>query len=142
MAVRPFHLLLVEDNPAHARLAQMAITSGPIPAVVEHVPDGEQALAYLRREPPHENRPRVDLVLLDLKAPKIDGVELLKRMKADPQLRAIPVVVLSSTISRAETENAYQNFANSFLTKPLDFDEFQRMINDLLLYWGTWNEPA
>lgn len=135
-----FHLLLVEDNPAHAKLATMAIQHAHLPASADRVTDGEQALAYLYRQPPYEQHQDVNLILLDLKAPKIDGIEVLKRIKADEQLRTIPVVVLSSSMSQSEALAAYRNHANSFLTKPLDFDEFQRMINDLVNYWSTWNQ--
>jgi len=137
---RAFHLLLVEDNAAHAKLAMMAIRSGTVPVTVDWVADGEQALAYLHRHPPHEKHPEVDLILLDLKAPRVDGFETLRQIKADPELRAIPVVVLSASLNKADMEEAYRNYANSYLVKPLDFDEFQHMISDLVTYWGTWNQ--
>jgi CheY-like chemotaxis protein len=69
-------------------------------------------------------------------------LEVLRRVKADASLRTIPVVILSASMSKAEAAEAYRNHANSFLIKPLDFDEFQRMVNDLLVYWGTWNQPG
>jgi CheY-like chemotaxis protein len=140
--MRSFHLLLVEDNSAHAKLATMAIRGGPVPTTVKQVSDGEQALAYLTRQPPHQNRPDINLVLLDLKTPKVDGIDVLRQIKRTPDLRSIPVVVLSSALSESEAERAYRHHANSYLVKPLSFDEFQRMMNDLLVYWGTWNEPA
>ncbi|GMU22394.1 MAG: hypothetical protein AMXMBFR13_24800 [Phycisphaerae bacterium] len=142
MVSKPFHLLLVEDNPAHAKLATMAITHSPVPATVDRVADGEQALAYLRGTEPYRDRPTPNLVLLDLKAPRMDGIEVLQQIKADERLRSIPVVILSSTLSRAEAERAYQNYANSFLTKPMDYEEFQRMMTDLLTYWGAWNQAT
>ena len=142
MAVRPFHLLLVEDNSAHAKLATMAIRSGPIPATVERVVDGEQALAYLERQTPHQSRPEVDLILLDLMVPGMDGIEVLRRIKATPGLRFIPVVILSASLNPAQAEQAYRHRASSYLLKPLDYDEFQQMINDLLVYWGKWNQPV
>jgi len=140
MVVRPFHLLLVEDNGAHAKLATMAIRGAPIPATVDRVIDGEEALAYLTRQPPHQARPDVDLILLDLMAPRMDGLELLRRIKATQELQSIPVVILSSSVSAAQAEQAYRCQANSLLVKPLEFDEFQRMMNDLLIYWGQWNQ--
>lgn len=138
---RVIHLLLVEDNSAHAKLATLAIESGTVPATVDWVTDGEQAFAYLRRDPPYEKRPDVDLILLDLRSPRMDGIEALRRIKADLDLRSIPVIILSSSLSRAEVEEAYRHHANSYLVKPLNFDEFQRMIRDLLVYWGVWNQP-
>lgn len=142
MAHRPFHLLLVEDNAAHAKLAAMAIANAPTPASVDRVPDGEQALAYLAGRAPFEDRLRPDLILLDLRAPKVNGIELLKVVKSDAGLRSIPVVVLSSAVSPADAQNAYHHHANSFLTKPLDYEEYQRMMSDLLRYWATWNQPV
>jgi len=142
MAGRPFHLLLVEDNSAHAKLAAMAIRSGPIPATVERASDGHQALAYLNRQPPHEARPNVDLVLLDLMVPGLDGIEVLRRIKTTQDLRYIPVVILSASLNPAQAELAYRHRASSYLVKPLNFDEFQQMINDLLVYWGKWNQPV
>ncbi len=138
---KPLHLLLVEDNAAHAKLATLAIQDGSVDVTVDRVVDGEQALAYLHRQAPYENHPDVDLVLLDLRAPRMDGTEVLRRVKSNPELRSIPVIVLSSTLSREEIEAAYRNYANSFLIKPLDFSQFQQMMKDLLTYWGTWNQP-
>jgi CheY-like chemotaxis protein len=142
MAVRPFHLLLVEDNDAHAKLATMAIRSSPIPATVERAADGRQALGYLTREPPHQARPEVNLILLDLVVPRMDGIEVLRRIKAVRELRFIPVVILSASLNPAQAEQAYRHRASSYLVKPLDYDEFQRMMNDLMVYWGKWNQPV
>lgn len=142
MSLRSFHVLLVEDNAAHAKLATVAIERAPIATTVDRVSDGEEALAYLYRQAPFAEHVDVNLVLLDLKAPKVDGIEVLKRLKADPAMRTIPVVVLSSSMSRVEAEEAYHTHANSFLTKPVEYDEFQQMMDDLLVYWGRWNQPA
>lgn len=142
MLERPFHLLLVEDNSAHAKLAAMAIRSGPIPATVERVSDGHQAVAYLNCQPPYEARPRVDLVLLDLAVPGMDGVEVLRRMKAAQNLCYVPVIILSASWNPAQAELAYRHRASSYLVKPLDYDDFQRMMHDLLVYWGKWNQPV
>lgn len=140
MAVRPFHLLLVEDNAAHARLATMAIRGASLPATVDRVTDGEEALAYLTRQPPHQDRAEVDLILLDLMAPRMDGIELLQRIRARQELQFVPVVILSSSVSDAQAEQAYRCGANSFLVKPLEFEAFQQMMNDVLVYWGRWNQ--
>src|SRR5690606_31799947 len=121
-------------------LALLAIHNGPIAASADRVEDGEQALAYLYRQPPYHDHRNVDLILLDLKAARIDGVEVLRRIKADPELRALPVVVLSATLSQEDIDAAYRHHANSFLVKPLDFNEFQCMVNDLLTYWSQWNQ--
>jgi CheY-like chemotaxis protein len=142
MLGRPFHLLLVEDNSAHAKLAALAIRNGPIPATVDRVSDGLQAMAYLKRQPPHEARSKVDLVLLDLSVPGMDGMEVLRRMKTAQDLRHIPVIILSAGVNPAQAAAAYRHRANSYLVKPMDYDQFQKMINDVLVYWGRWNQPV
>lgn len=142
MASRPFHVLLVEDNDAHARLATLAMERSPVDVSVDRVADGAEALAYLQYQPPHETHPPVNLVLLDLNAPRLSGIEVLRQAKTDPRLRAIPIVVLSASMSRTEAEEAYLNYANSYLVKPVDYNDFQAMVNDLLLYWATWNQGA
>ena len=105
MAVRPLHLLLGEDNSAHARLATMAIRGASLPATVDRVIDGEEALAYLTRQPPHEARADVDLILLDLKAPRMDGIELLQRIRATQELQSVPVIILSSSVSESQSSS-------------------------------------
>jgi CheY-like chemotaxis protein len=135
-------VLLVEDNESHADLI-MHIFKGVDEAVTVHwVEDGEQALTYLFHngvDDPEENSQRPDLVLLDLRMPKIDGHEVLQGMKQSEQLRDIPVVVFTTSESERDMMLAYENHANSYLVKTLDFKKFSKMIADLASYWLVLN---
>ena len=141
MSSRPTRFLLVEDDDAHAELVRMAIAENQISNPVDRVSDGEAALAYVRREGSYANRLPPDIILLDLKLPKIDGHEVLNQLKADEKLRAIPVVVLTTSAAETDKAKAYYRHANSYLVKPVDFGKFHQMIKDLKLYWCVWNEP-
>jgi CheY-like chemotaxis protein len=133
-------ILLVEDDDAHAELERIALESGDHPARVERVADGDEALDYLRRAGTYADKPRPDLILLDLNMPRVDGHEVLTEIKADDELRTIPVVVLTTSASIFDKSKAYQHHANSYVVKPFDFRSFRRMLNDLRTYWSTWNE--
>ena len=128
----PIEILLVEDNPADARLTMEALKDHRILNNVHHVQDGEEGLAFLRREPPHEHAPRPDLVLLDLNLPRLEGHGVLEEMKKDVDLREIPVVILT-TSEEAQDEL----HASSYVTKPVDFEAFMSVIQDLGIYWFT-----
>ena len=142
MNARLVHFLLVEDDDDHAELIQMTLAESRIGNTFDRVSDGEEALAYLRREGAYTDKRQPDVVLLDLKLPKVDGHEVLAQIKSDESLRRISVVVLTTSQSEADRAKAYYNHANSYLTKPVDFGRFQQMIKDLKLYWGVWNQPA
>lgn len=132
----PFHILLVEDDPADAGLAKRAIREGRILCDVHHAVDGEEALAYLRREGArnaHARRP--DLILLDLNMPRLDGRGVLAAIKQDPDLRNIPVVVLTTSDVQQDIEAIYRLGANSFITKPLDLQDFFAVVSGLETYW-------
>ena len=141
MSAKPICFLLVEDDDSHAELVQMALTDNQVSNRVDRVSDGAQALAYLRREGDYADCPQPDVILLDLKLPKVDGHEVLAQLKADEKLRAIPVVVLTTSAAEADKAKAYYNHANSYLVKPVDFEKFHEMIKDRKLYWSVWNEP-
>ncbi len=119
----------------------MALAQNRVANTVDRVADGEQALAYLRREGSFREAPRPDIILLDLKLPGIDGHEVLAVLKKDPSLCCIPVVVLTTSAAEADRARAYYNHANSYLTKPVDFEKFNQMVQDLKLYWCVWNQP-
>ncbi len=138
---KPVHFLLVEDDNAHAELVTMSLVENNVANTIQRVSDGEQALMYLKREGEYADADRPDLILLDLKLPKIDGLEVLERIKSDDDLHSIPVVVLTTSSHERDVNTAYNNYANSYLTKPVDFSQFHKMIRDLGLYWSVWNAP-
>lgn len=135
--LRPVEILLVEDNPGDVRLAQEGLKEGKIRNHLSVVRDGEEALAYLRREGEYSDATRPDLILLDLNLPRKDGRETLAEIKADPALLGIPVVVL--TMSKAEEDilDAYALHANCYITKPIDLDQFIRVVNSIEEFWFT-----
>ncbi len=140
MAAEPVRFLLVEDDDGHAGLVRLAFEESHVGNRLDRVRDGAAALAYLRRQGPYANQPRPDVILLDLKLPGMDGHEILREIKQDPDLRSIPVVVLTTSADEADKARAYDNRANSYIVKPVDFEKFHRTIQDLNLYWSVWNE--
>ena len=135
------HFLVVEDDDDHAELVAIALRAENGTAkTVDRVSNGEEALAYLKRQGKYAGKPRPSVVLLDLKLPRVDGHEVLATMKADPELRSIPVVVLTTSQSQEDKVRAYANYANSYLAKPMDFGEFSRMVREMTHYWAMWNQ--
>lgn len=131
-------VLLLEDDEAHATIVETALRLEDPRVELVHLRDGAAALDRLQANA-SGGEASFDLVLLDLKLPRIDGHEVLRRIKADPLLRAIPVVVLTTSVSGSDLRRAYEHHANSYLVKPVDFQSFQDMIRDLNRYWATWN---
>jgi CheY-like chemotaxis protein len=135
-------ILLVEDEPAHAEIVRRNFETSRIANRLLHVSDGQEALDYLRREGRHGDpalSPRPNLILLDLRLPRVDGLEVLKIVKEDPALRTIPVVVLTTSAAEADMVRAYENHANSYLVKPVDFPQFLDLMETLGYYWLAWN---
>jgi CheY-like chemotaxis protein len=128
-------ILLVEDDPDHVDLTRIALQTARVPFGLEVVMDGTEALQYLRQEDPYRHAALPDLILLDLNLPKLDGREVLRAIKTDVNLCRIPVIVLTTSSDSADVEVAYQNHANSFITKPTDFDEFLHAIETMHEYW-------
>lgn len=128
-------ILLVEDNPADARLTREALEEHRVVNTIHTAQDGEEALGFLRREGEHEHAPRPDLIFLDLNLPKLSGHELLAMIKEDPGLREIPVVILTTSDTREDIRKSYELQASSFVTKPVDFETFMRAVRDVGLYW-------
>lgn len=140
--VRRKHFLLVEDNEAHARLVTLQFQEFSREISIDRVSDGDQALDYVFGRGAYADKTRPDLVLLDLHLPRVDGHEVLRQLKADEQARAIPVVVLTTSQTEADTRRAYAHHVNSYLVKPIDFDQFQKMMRDLGRYWSSWNQAS
>lgn len=142
MVGKPLSILLVEDNPDHAELVTRNLESAQVANRIIHVEDGAAALDYLFGRGSYEDCttfPRPDLVLLDLRLPKIDGLEVLKVVKNDPGLRSIPVVILTTSEAERDMAMAYEYHANSYVTKPVDFALFNQLLRDLGFYWLAWN---
>lgn len=135
--VLPIEILLVEDNPGDVRLTTEALKEGRVLNNLTIVTDGVEAMAYLRKEGKYSKAVRPDLVLLDLNLPKKDGREVLKELKEDPALKAIPVVVL--TISKAEEDvlKSYNLHANCYITKPVDLEQFIKVAKSIQDFWLT-----
>ncbi len=130
-----FEILLVEDNPADVLLTQEAFAESKIRHHLWCVPDGEEAIQFLRHQGNFADVPRPDVVLLDLNLPKKDGREILAEMKEDPSLREIPVIVLTTSQAEQDIFKAYKLHANCYLTKPIDVDEFINKIRSIEDFW-------
>ncbi len=138
----PVLVMLVEDNVDHAELVVRTLEEHHISNKVLHFLDGQSALDYLLRrgdfsELTEIERPHV--ILLDLRLPRVDGMDVLKAIKEDADLKTIPVVVLTTSEAEKDVARAYYNHANSYLVKPVGFDDFKKLMDDLGFYWLGWN---
>jgi CheY-like chemotaxis protein len=133
-------ILLVEDNPMDADLTLRAFAKHKLTNPVHVARDGEEALAWIPRWEAGEPLPAV--ILLDLKLPKVDGLEVLRQLKTHPKLSVIPVVVLTSSSESSDMQRAYQLGANSYIVKPVNFDKFMEVAAQIELYWAVLNEPV
>ncbi|WP_298407200.1 response regulator [uncultured Chloroflexus sp.] len=142
-SIEPAIILLVEDNPDHTELIIRTLNDHRIPNRIIHVTDGESALDYLWRRAQFADpatSPQPDIVLLDLQLPRLSGLEVLQEIKTRAETRHIPVVVVTTSSAERDLQAAYQRYANSYLVKPVDFQQFTRMLNDLGDYWLDWNQ--
>jgi chemotaxis family two-component system response regulator Rcp1 len=128
-------ILVIEDNPGDALLAREAFQEAGVPATLNVVGDGTQAIRYLDGEIPFEDRVLPDLILLDLKLPGKDGSQVLREVKEDPELRRIPILVLTTSAARQDVQTAYDLHANSYLRKPVTFEEFVELARMISQYW-------
>jgi chemotaxis family two-component system response regulator Rcp1 len=134
---RPIDILLVEDNPGDVRLTIEALKDGKVRNRLSVAADGVEAMAYLRREGKYADAFRPDVILLDLNLPKKDGREVLAEIKADEELRRIPVVVLTTSSSEQDILRTYNLHANCYITKPVDLDQFIQVVRGIEDFWLT-----
>lgn len=134
---RPVEILLVEDNPADVRLTIEALREGKVRNNLSVARDGVEALQHLRREGAYATAARPDLVLLDLNLPRRDGREVLAEIKADADLKQIPVVVLTTSSAEADILRSYSLHANCYITKPVDLDQFVQVVKSIDDFWLT-----
>ncbi|HOU12103.1 MAG TPA: response regulator [Anaerolineae bacterium] len=142
MIGEPLIVLLVEDNPAHAEMVIRSFQEHRVANKIYHVLDGEAALDFLYHRGPFsmpDVSPRPHIILLDLRLPKIGGLQVLQEIKKDEDLLSIPVIILTTSEAERDLTMAYENHTNSYLVKPIDFAKFSQLINDLGLYWLAWN---
>lgn len=143
MNPQPVDILLVEDNADHVELILKALRNNNILNEVHVASNGEEALDFLYQRGNYADAPRPGLILLDIKLPGVDGIEVLRLIKADVKLRQIPVVMLTTTSDVKEVVKSYSLGANSYIVKPVDFEHFIKVIKDLKLYWFIINSlPA
>jgi two-component system, chemotaxis family, response regulator Rcp1 len=128
-------ILVIEDNPGDVRLMKEALRDASSDISLHVAPDGEQALRYLRREPPFEESRRPSLIFLDLNLPRGTSKDILRQIKADASLRTIPVAVLTSSDADRDIREAYELFANCYLRKPVDLDSFITTIRSAVTFW-------
>jgi len=133
--VKPIEILLVEDNANEADMTMEALRDGRIRNKIHWVEDGEEALAFLRREGPHKTAPRPDLILLDLHMPRLGGLEVLAEIKQHPLLKRTPVVVMTSSSEEKDVVAAYDKHANCYVTKPIDIDKFMEAVRSIEDFW-------
>ena len=131
MKARPIHVLLVEDSPGDVRLTREAMRQAKVHNELHVARDGEDAMAFLRREAGHGDAPTPDLVLLDLNLPRKDGREVLAEVKEDADLRTIPVVVLTTSEAEEDIARSYDLHANAYVSKPVDFDRFIEVVRQI-----------
>lgn len=132
---RPVDILLIEDSPGDVRLAKEAFKEGNINVQLHVVMDGLEAIRFLKKTPPYQAAPRPDLILLDLNLPKKDGREVLGEIKGDPEMRSIPVVVLTTSNAEQDILNSYNLHVNCYINKPVDFDKFFKIIQRIEEFW-------
>jgi CheY-like chemotaxis protein len=135
--IRPIEILLADDSPGDVRLTREALKEAKVANNLHVVGDGVEALAFLRLEGKYAKMPRPDLILLDLNMPKKDGREVLEEVKSDSDLRLIPIVVLTTSAAEEDILRSYNLHANCFVTKPVDLDQFLKVVRSIEDFWLT-----
>lgn len=136
-SVKPIIIFLVEDNPGDVRLTQEALKEGKILYEMHVAPDGMEAMAYLKREGKYAEAPRPDLIFLDLNLPKKDGREVLDEIKTDPDLKRIPVVILTTSRDEQDVLRTYNLHANAYVSKPVGLEQFLAVVRSVEDFWLT-----
>ena len=142
MMGEPVLVMLVEDNADHAELVIRTLEDHRIANRIQHFTDGQTAIDYLLRQGQYsdpESSPRPHVILLDLRLPRVDGLVVLHNIKENSELKSIPVIILTTSEAEKDVARAYDNYANSYLVKPVGFEEFSKLMNDLGFYWLGWN---
>lgn len=139
--LKPIDILLVEDDEGHALLVQENLRKNGIVNKIFTVADGAAALDFLYRRGEHLSAPHPRLILLDLNLPKVDGFEVLRQVKGDPRLKTIPVIILTSTEDQREIDRSYKLGANNYITKPVDYQQFQERVHSLGLFLEIVSYP-
>jgi len=135
--MKPIEILLVEDNPGDARLTREALSMSKVRNNLHRASDGEEAMRFLRHEGAFGSVPTPDLILLDLNLPRRDGREVLEDIKSDPQLKHIPVVILTSSQAEEDILRSYRLHANCFITKPVDLEQLTKVVQGIEQFWFT-----
>lgn len=128
-------ILLAEDNPGDARLTEKAFEKAKLANKFYVVKNGKEALKFLRQEGEYANKPRPDLILLDIQMPEKNGIDVLKEIKQDPELKHIPAIILTSSKEEEDILKSYKSYANAYLTKPIDFKGFREMVKKFDNFW-------
>jgi len=134
---RPIHILMVEDNPDDIELTVEALKDARVGNFLSVVQDGEEALSYLRRQGKYRQAARPDLILLDLNMPRKNGRDVLREVKNDPELKRIPVVILTTSQAEEDILHTYDLHANCYITKPVDFNQFLKVVRSIEDFWLT-----
>src|SRR5271157_4603153 len=138
----PIMVMLVEDNMDHAELVMRTLEDHRIANRIRHFTDGQSALDYLLRQGEFSDptaSPRPHVILLDLRLPRVDGLQVLEMIKENEELKTIPVIILTTSEAEKDVARAYNHYANSYLVKPLGYEEFKKLMDDLGFYWLGWN---
>ncbi|MEV4511230.1 response regulator [Dactylosporangium sp. NPDC049525] len=133
---RLLQVLVVEDDPGDVALVESAFDEHSIRSALHHVPDGGEALAFLNRDDPYGDAPRPDLILLDLNMPRVDGRQALVMIKTDDRFKSIPTIVFTTSSSDSDVTSAYDARANAYVTKPIDLDDYDRVISKIHDFYG------
>jgi two-component system, chemotaxis family, response regulator Rcp1 len=135
--MKPIHILLVEDNEGDILLTQEAFRDGKLTNKVSVVRDGEEAIRFLKKQGHFTNEERPDIILLDINLPRMDGIETLRHIKDDEELKTIPVVMLTTSSAERDIFQAYRAYANCYITKPVDFSKFIQVVQSIENFWLT-----